>query len=145
MATTKTYIGGCHCGNIQIEYSSTIRPSDTEVRECQCNFCRKHGTRAIADPSGSLVITIANRADVNRYSFGMRTAQYIICRECGVYTAAITNDEVDRRGIAILNALSDCGAFTATPISADYSAESRFVRQARRRQKWTPARLEVSK
>lgn len=145
MTNVTTYLGGCHCENIQIEYSSCISPSDTEVRECQCSFCRKHATRAIADPSGSLVITITNPADVSRYSFGMRTAQYLVCRECGVYAAAITNDTTEPKGIAILNALADASAFTSPPIPADYSAESQFYRQARRRHKWTPAKIEVSK
>lgn len=145
MSNVTTYLGGCHCENIRIEYSSSIFPSDTEVRECQCSFCRKHGTRAIADPSGSLVIKITKPAEVSWYTFGMLTAKYLVCRECGVYVAAITNDTAEPRGIAILNAFADASAFTFPPIPADYSAESQFYRQSRRRQKWTPAKIEVSK
>ncbi len=145
MTKAKAYAGGCHCGNVQLEFSSVISPENTEIRECQCSFCRKHGTQAIADPRGSLLVKITAADNVNRYSFGMSTAKYIICSNCGVYVAAVTNDKDDLRGIAALNVLDDRSSFTATPISADYSDESRFLRQARRRQKWTPARIEFPK
>lgn len=145
MSENRSYLGGCHCDSMQIEYSSSVHPCDTEVRECQCSFCRKHGTKAIADPAGMLVIRIVEIENVSRYAFGMQTAHYLICRKCGVYVAAISIDKVEPRGIAILNSLNENSLFTSPPVPADYSTESRFYRQARRRQKWTPARIDVSR
>ncbi len=143
MNKTQSYKGGCHCDSIQIEYISSIAPSVTEIRECQCSFCRKHGTKAIADPTGLLVIRIVEAKSVSGYSFGLQTAQYLVCSKCGVYVAAITNDKDEPRGIAILNSLNESALFTSPAVPADYSAENRFYRQALRRQNWTPVRVEV--
>jgi hypothetical protein len=134
------YQGSCHCRNLRIEFATEIRPAD-EVRSCQCSFCRKHGSHAVADPAGQLIIR-AERGDlIGRYAFGLRTAEYLICRNCGVYVAAVTTDESQLRGIAIVNCLDERRQFTREPIAVDYNSESRDGRIGRRRRRWTPAIL----
>ena len=77
-----------------------------ELRACRCSFCRKHNTRAAADPKGQITITVTDPALLNRYSFGYRTAEYLLCRDCGVYVAAVTLDsEASPRALVIVNAL----------------------------------------
>ena len=134
--------GGCHCGNLRVEFSSELAPTDFEVRECQCSFCRKHGTRAVADPAGSLNIKVTDYAGLNRYTFGYETAEYLVCRFCGVYVAAVTKDAEETRGIVILNALENRLAFSAPSIPSDYDHEDKQKRLDRRAQNWTPSRLE---
>ncbi|PBB27523.1 aldehyde-activating protein [Mesorhizobium sp. WSM4307] len=130
------HAGGCHCGNIRLRFSTNIDPSQIEVRACQCSFCTKHGSRAVADPDGRLTVLIKDEAQLHRYRFGLRTADYLICRDCGVYVAAITTDDGDSRAIAIVNALDDRLKFSREPVAVDYDAESRESRIARRQVRW---------
>jgi len=137
------FAGGCHCGDIVIEFATEIDPARMEVRACQCGFCRKHASRAIGDPNGMIVIRAGDPAHLSRYEFGLRTASYLVCRRCGVYVAAITKTE-PFRAIAIVNALQDQARFTQPARPVDYSNESREDRLDRRRRNWTPASIAVA-
>ncbi|TIN30869.1 MAG: aldehyde-activating protein [Mesorhizobium sp.] len=136
-----THTGGCHCGNVRLKFSTELDPPQIEVRACQCSFCVRHGSRAVADPAGRLIISVKDEARLSRYQFGLRTADYLICRECGVYAAAIVGGD-DARAIVIINALDDRERFNREPVPVDFDAESRAQRQARRRTHWMP--VEVS-
>ena len=137
------HTGGCHCGNIAVEFESAIDPAEIEVRACQCRFCRKHNSRAIADPAGRAAIRVADETQLQRYKFGLGTATYLLCRRCGVYVAALTEDEGEPRAIVIVNALDDAARFSRSPLAVDYDAEDRGQRVARRRSRWTPATLVI--
>lgn len=143
MATMR-HAGGCHCGNIALEFESAIDPAQIEVRACQCAFCRKHNSRAVTDPAGRVAIRVADAAELQRYMFGLRTAAYLVCRRCGVYVAAVTAGEPGLRAIAIVNALDDHRRFTRAPLAVDYDAEDRGARVERRRARWTPATLTIA-
>ena len=132
------YTGGCHCGNLRIEFETDIRPAEIEVRACQCTFCCKHNSLAVTDPAGHLTIRAEHRENLERYTFGLRTAAYLICKTCGVYVAAVMIGESEPRGIAIVNCLDDRRQFASEPLAVDYDAESRDDRMARRRRRWTP-------
>jgi hypothetical protein len=138
------YQGGCHCGNLQIEFETTLNPAEIELRACQCTFCRKHGSVAVTDSAGHLAIRAAHGNNFGRYRFGLRTAEYLMCKACGVYVAAVTMGESEPRGIAIVNCLHDRRQFTSAPIAVDYDAESRDERVERRRRRWTPVTIAPS-
>jgi hypothetical protein len=138
------YKGGCHCGNLRIEFETEINPAEIELRACQCTFCRKHNSVAATDPAGHLAIHAEHEEDLGRYAFGWRTAEYLICKTCGVYVAAITIGESEPRGIAIVNCLDGRRQFTSEPIAVDYDAESRDDRVERRRRHWTPVTMETT-
>ena len=132
--------GGCHCGNLRLEMRLTQSPERVRLRACGCSFCRRHGTKAVADPNGRLSIS-APPNGLNRYRFGLRTADYLICRTCGAYVAAVISGNDEER--ATLNV-------TATRISEladrpaeqfDYDRESVEGRRARRLTSWTPSRI----
>ncbi|MDX8514729.1 GFA family protein [Mesorhizobium captivum] len=133
--------GGCHCGNIRLSFSTTLDPASMEIRACQCLFCTRHGSRAAADPNGRLAISVENRAKLQVYRFGLRTADYLVCRECGVYVAAIAGDGAEARAIVIVNALDDREQFSREPIPVRYDAETREQRLARRRSAWMPVEI----
>ena len=138
------YQGGCHCGNLRIEFETAISPAAIELRACQCTFCRKHGSRAVTDPAGHLAIGVERGDHLERYAFGLRTAEYLICKTCGVYVAAVTTGESEPRGIAIVNCLDEHRQFTSEPIAVDYDAESRDDRVERRRRRWTPVTIALT-
>ena len=129
--------GACHCGAIRLEFSSDkpIAP-----RACQCGFCRRHSARSVSDPDGSVILTIGE--GVQRYRFGRKLADFLICGRCGIYVGAIAEIDGGTFAILNLNAFDDPRPELAgAPFS--YDGESAEQRNARRRQRWTPARIET--
>ena len=113
------YKGGCHCGNLRIAFETKISPAEIEVRACQCTFCRKHSSLAVTDPAGRLAIHVEREDRLGRYAFGLQTAEYLICKTCGVYVAAVTTGESEPRGIAIVSCLDERRQFTSAPVAVD--------------------------
>ena len=134
--------GGCHCGEIRIVLESEIDPRQIKVRACQCSFCRKHGARAISDPHGMLTIQIADEASIMRYEFAHRTAEFLLCRGCGVYVAAVTHGPGERRAIAQLNAITNDKSF-GVAVAVDYCDETPAERIDRRYKVWMPVSIKV--
>ena len=143
MSETAVHKGGCHCGNIVLAFETALDPADFEVRACQCRFCRKHNTRAVSDPAGRLVIEVARPSDLQRYVFALRTAEYLLCRTCGVYVAAVVDAESDPRALVIVNALDTADSFSAAATPSNYDTEEEADRYARRRASWTPAHINL--
>ena len=135
--------GGCHCGNIRVAYRTAIAPAKAIVRACQCSFCRKHATRAVSDPEGSLVITVRDESLLSRYRFALHAADFLICRQCGVYVAALMPEGDGGYATLMINALDDHAQYTRPPVPVEYGAEDEAGRRQRRRDKWTPAILRV--
>src|SRR5918997_5262358 len=95
------FTGGCHCGNISFAFETEKTTSQLDVRACDCSFCTRHGGRTTTDPQGSVRFTVRDRAKLNRYRFGLRTADFLICAECGAYVGAVISE--DGRAYATLN------------------------------------------
>lgn len=81
------YKGSCHCGNIRFEFQSVYPPGEFQPRACGCSFCKKQGATYISDPLGSLTIDIVDTDKRLRYRQGSRSADFLICAQCGVLTA----------------------------------------------------------
>ncbi|MEL6961895.1 MAG: hypothetical protein AAFO01_04015 [Pseudomonadota bacterium] len=135
------HAGSCHCGNIRIVLESEIDPRQIKVRACQCTFCRKHGARAVSDPDGMLTIQIADQDHLICYRFGHSTADFMVCRACGVYVAAVTRGSSERRGIAQLNAITDDQYF-GVAVAVQYGDETPAERIERRYRIWMPVSIE---
>lgn len=129
----------CHCGNIRAAFES---PSEPQVRECQCSFCRAHASRTVADPKGSLTILVEDEGKLSRYRFGpLRLADMIVCRECGVYVAAVMESGGRAFGILNLRAAGATPLLAREPTQVNYDAETAEERRARRERVWTPTML----
>ena len=76
---------------------------------------------------------------VERYQFGSRTADYLLCRRCGVYVGAVCETGSGLRAVVNVNCLSDRAAFTQTPAAPDYDGEATDARLDRRATNWMPA------
>jgi hypothetical protein len=131
--------GGCHCGNIRAVLRLSKPPAEMLLRACACGFCRAHATRTAADPAGLFELRAADWSLVERYRFGSRTADYILCRRCGVYVAALCETAAGLRTVVNVNSLGDRAAFTAAPSAPDYDGETTEARLARRAANWMPA------
>jgi len=129
------HAGGCHCGGLRVEFE-TSKP--LAPRACQCSFCRKHHARSVSDPDGSAVITLGPGAI--RYRFGRSLGDFLICGQCGVYIGAV--QEIAGELYAVLNVTAfDDPHDELTGEPMDYDGETAEQRTARRRARWTPARI----
>ena len=131
--------GGCHCGNLRLTLRLTRAPAEVRLRACGCGFCRAHATRTTSDPAGSLAIRVADPALLERYRFGSSTADFLICRRCGVYPGAICETAAGLRMVTNVNCLKTRALFTAQPAPVDHDGEATSDRMARRAANWTPA------
>jgi hypothetical protein len=75
---------------------------------------------------------------LNRYRFGLRTADFLVCRNCGVYVGACISTGTGSFAIINLRALRDVPVDLADPQPMSYEAESMGDRMARREARWTP-------
>ena len=87
--SAQTMIGGCYCQNLTFTISSNIDPSGFNPRACDCEFCTKHGAAYFSDHEGSLEFQIQDESDLIRYRMGSKTAQVLMCRECGVLVGVV--------------------------------------------------------
>ena len=133
--------GGCHCGNLRVKLRLTQPPEDVRLRACGCSFCRAHNTRTTSDPNGSVDIHAGDWSLVERYRFGTGTAEFVICRRCGVYIGAIGETATGMRAVINTNCLEDRAAFTQQANAVDHDGEATGDRLARRTANWTPATI----
>src|ERR671925_2309177 len=128
--------GGCHCRAIGFVYRTALAPGDWSVRACPCTFCRAHGVVSTSDPAGSVEISARENA-LQRYRFGQRSADFFICRNCGVYVAAVM--EHAGRRYAVINVRTlDPPPNLPAPVVRSFESEQPAERNARRLQRWTP-------
>ena len=137
MSEQKEYAGGCHCGAIAFTYRTARAPADWTVRACQCTFCRAHDALSTSDPEGTLEFSAARPELLQRYRFGQRTADFLLCRECGVYIGATMDLPEGRYGIVNIHALKPVPDGVPGPQPMVYEGESSADRGARRQQRWS--------
>ncbi len=137
MSLRHTYPGSCHCGNLQVVLASDATPAVLGARRDGCSFCTLHRAAYTSDPAGSLSLTAADATLLARYRFGTRTADFLLCRSCGVFVAAYMPEPA----VAVVNVavLAARAAFLALePPVVDLDGESLASRLTRRRARWTP-------
>ncbi|GJL95713.1 MAG: hypothetical protein DHS20C05_21180 [Hyphococcus sp.] len=88
-----------------------------------------------------MTIIEASPEDVNRYTFALRTADFLTCKTCGVYVAAVMG-----KGDRIVSTINVAGlrieAFLdIEEVPMEYGEETTDERIARRYKKWTPTRF----
>jgi len=130
------YRGACHCGAVRAEYE-TDEP--VRLRQDGCGFCSTRGVKSASDPEGTLQVTSSVR--LNRYRFGHKTADFLICPVCGTYVA--TSMESPRGPIGVINVIglniAELKNLPATLTSLE--GESQEERIKRRVSRWTPLTL----
>jgi hypothetical protein len=135
-ALLREYQARCHCGAVAARYHTAVPLSAWSLRTCQCSFCRAHDALSTSDPGGLLEFFCSRPERLQRYRFGTRMTEFLICRECGVYVGARLACEP----FGIINARALVPFPIALPQSQpmDYAAESAAAKRDRRAQRWTP-------
>lgn len=73
---------------------------------------------------------------MQRYRFALQTADFLLCRVCGVYVAAVVASPLGRFATLNVNTIDGVSTADATPTS--YDGETPDQRQERRMRQWTP-------
>ncbi len=133
--------GGCHCGNLEVAFETLRPPAELTVRACGCSFCRRHGVRTVSDPGGRVEVLVRDPTELSRYRFGLETAEFLVCRRCGVYVGALMADAGGAYATLNINVLVTPDVFVEAAVPVSYERESETERRARRRTRWTPARV----
>lgn len=133
------YHGACRCGAVGFDYQTRLNPSLWSVRLCQCSFCRAHGARCTSDPQGQVSFWTQRGDALARYRFGLRTADFLLCRICGTYIGAVFTAD-DGRSFANVTVDAVRPAPVGVPAGqpVNYDTESEAERRARRARNWTP-------
>jgi hypothetical protein len=128
--------GSCHCGNIRFTLDWHPDPSDIPARACGCSFCVKHGGVWTSFPAGKLRVSVRDRERVSRYEFGTKTADFHVCKTCGV--APLVTSLIDGRIYAVVsvNAFDDVEASRLKRMPASFDGETTGDRLARRKRNW---------
>jgi len=135
---TRPFNGSCHCGAIGFTYRTILSPSEWPIRACQCSFCRCHDALSTSDPQGDLSFHAERPDCLQRYQFGLRTADFLLCRNCGVYLGAVMFSGQSMYGIINTHALKPQPEHLAETQPIDYEGEKTDGRVSRRIDRWTP-------
>jgi hypothetical protein len=133
-----TFRGSCHCGALGFSFDTALPLARWGVRACSCRFCRAHGALTTSDPAGRLTFHAHEAQALQRYRFGLKSADFLLCGRCGVYLGAQTESAHAAFGIINTRALMPLPEGLPVAVVADYSSESASERLARRVQRWTP-------
>ncbi|HUQ08850.1 MAG TPA: hypothetical protein VM146_00950 [Steroidobacteraceae bacterium] len=128
--------GSCHCGNIRFALEWRPEPAAIPARACGCSFCVKHGGVWTSCPAGSLQVRVQRDDRVERYVFGTKTAEFHVCKDCGVVPVVTSTIEGRVHAVVSVNAFDGVEASQLERSPASFDGESEGDRLARRQRNW---------
>jgi hypothetical protein len=128
--------GRCHCGNIAFTLAWDPDPTEIPARACGCSFCTKHGGVWTSNPRAALAVNVRDAAAVHRYAFGTRTAQFHVCRLCGVVPVVTCSLDGVLHAVVNVNAFDGVDPSLLHRAPASFEAETEETRLARRKRNW---------
>lgn len=138
MGSPLLHRGLCHCGAVGFLYRTAMAPEGWPIRACQCTFCRAHGALSTSDPEGSLQFVEHIPNALHRYRFGQKTADFLLCSDCGMYLGAMMRSESTALGVINVRMLYSPLDRLREPERISYDNEGLAERRFRRASRWTP-------
>ena len=115
MAETKTYTGGCHCGEVRFEVTVDI----SSVVSCNCSLCQKRGALWSFVPAEHFGLR-AGAEDLKDYQFGKKTIHHLFCAQCGVGAFSRGKNPKGEEMVAVnVRCLDDVDIAALTPTPFD--------------------------
>jgi hypothetical protein len=78
-AKISTYSGGCHCGKVRYDVTTTIGP----VMACNCSMCQKRGSLLTFVPAEQFDLRKGEDA-LTDYQFNKHIIHHLFCSTCGI-------------------------------------------------------------
>lgn len=135
------YEGRCHCSAIGYRYRTPVAPADWTIRACDCSFCRAHNVLSASGPTAQIEFFARKPKQLRRYRFGLRTADFLLCGNCGVYIGAVMTRDTGTFGIVNVRAFVAPPDDLADVVPVSYDGEDAYFRVARRERRWSKAQL----
>ena len=79
MPDTRTFTGGCHCGQVRFECTTDL----AMVTACNCSICTKKGLHFTFLPPAHFQLR-AGHDVLKEYLFNQRAIRHQLCADCGV-------------------------------------------------------------
>jgi hypothetical protein len=136
--TTHQFAGGCHCGNLSFVFEATAGLDVLGLRADMCSFCQAHAAHTTSDPNGTIQIAVRDGAKLSRYQFALKTADFLVCRDCGVYIGALMEDGGKMWFTVNANSFREKPPLDFPVVPHNFDGEDVPGRIARRKAKWTP-------
>jgi len=130
--------GSCHCGNIRFTLDWPGSGHTIPVRACGCGHCRKHRGVWTSHPTGRFRLAIADASQSGQYRFGTKTADFHVCKTCGVVPIVTCVIEGARYAVVNVNTFDNVDRSELAETPSNFEGESTESRVARRRRNWTP-------
>jgi hypothetical protein len=130
------YRGSCHCGAVSAEYQTA---APVRLRHDGCGFCSSRGVKSASDPNGRLAVV--SQRKLIRYRFGHKTADFLICPDCGTYVATQMVGPHGPVGVINVAGLAIPELKNEPATLASLEGESVEERVQRRLSRWTPMTL----
>jgi hypothetical protein len=96
MPEMQTYSGGCHCGRVRYQVTTTLDP----VFDCNCSICRKRGVLWTYVKPAQFKLQ-SGQDELSDYQFNKKAIHHLFCRNCGVSSFATGSGEDGSEGIGI--------------------------------------------
>ncbi|GEL74370.1 GFA family protein [Myxococcus virescens] len=128
--------GKCHCGNLSFTLVWEPSPDEIPARACGCSFCVKHVGVWTSHPGGTLKISVQEPAQVSRYVFGTRTAEFHSCGRCGVVPVVTSLIDGQLYAVVNVNAFEGIDPARIRRSSGSFDDEDAATRLARRKRNW---------
>lgn len=97
-----------------------------------------HDALSTSDPLGTLQFSATSEEVLQRYRFALKTADFLICRRCGVYVGAVIDTAEGKFGIINTHTLDKAPRNVAEGSPISYDIEDEEARIRRREERWTP-------
>ena len=128
--------GSCHCGNLSFTLDWSPDPTEIPARACTCTFCSKHGGVWTSYPAGSLHFQVKDPAQVSCYAFGTETADFHICKQCGVVPLVTSAIDGKLYAVVNVNTFENVDRALLRHASSTVEGENTDDRLARRKRNW---------
>ena len=129
--------GRCHCGNLRYTLAWPASTAPT-LRACACDYCSRHGALWTSHPDAVVTLNIDDPARVLPYRFGTASADFLVCRRCGILT--LTRCLLASGACTVVNAntFENLDLEHCTRIATDFDGEDLTQRMTRRQRNWSP-------
>lgn len=135
--------GSCHCGNIHFTLDWPASQSPIPVRACGCDHCKKHRGVWTSHPQGRFRLSIADQNQTGQYQFGTKTADFHVCKTCGIVPIVTCVIDGKRYAVVNVNTFDDADRSELAEAPSNFEGESTEDRLARRRRNWTPEQASI--
>lgn len=129
--------GRCHCGNLSffLRWPAAMR---LILRVCACDFCTRHGALWLSHPAAPVTLNCADQDAIVAYRFASESADFLLCRRCGIVTMARCVVADGQRVVVNANTFENIAVAHCQRAAAHLGDEGLPARVACRLRNWSP-------